>query len=82
MLDGNVAAGPLAEVLTVEATAASVTCATCSRTGAVATLRAYVDAPGTVLRCPGCSAVVMRMAEVPGRLLLDLSGVRVLELAR
>jgi hypothetical protein len=51
--DGNVLAGPLSEVFAVDVTAATVRCAHCGMTGAVATLRVYAHAPGSVARCPG-----------------------------
>ena len=38
----------------------------------------YADAPALVLRCPSCTEVVLRFAAQPGRLLLDLRGVRLL----
>ena len=43
----------------------------------------YVHAPGTVVRCPSCEQVLMRIVRQPGRgrYWLDLSGVRCLEFA-
>lgn len=77
-LDGNAAAGLLSELFTPEATAAEARCASCGRTGAVGAVDAYADAPGLVLRCPGCSEVLMRFARIGGRLVADLRGVRTL----
>ena len=74
-LDGNAAAGVLSEVFSAEATAAVVRCAACGAEGAVATVHVYANAPGTVLRCPGCDAVIMRFARIRGRLVADLHGV-------
>jgi hypothetical protein len=74
-LDGNAAAGMLSEVFAPEATAAVVRCASCGMEGAVATARVYSQGPGTVMRCPGCDAVIMRFAEIRGRLVADLRGV-------
>jgi hypothetical protein len=74
-LDGNAAAGLLSEVFTPEATAAEARCASCGRTGAVGEADAYADAPGLVLRCRGCDAVLMRFARIRGRLVADLRGV-------
>jgi hypothetical protein len=74
-LDGNAAAGLLSEVFTPEATAAFVRCASCGAEEAVATVRVYAQGPGTVLRCRGCDAVIMRFAEIRGRLVADLRGV-------
>jgi hypothetical protein len=75
-LDGNAAAGLLGEVFTLEATAAVITCAGCGATDAVAAALVYgAGGPGLVVRCPGCSGVLMRFARVRGRLHADLRGV-------
>ena len=72
--DGNVLAGPLREVFAVDVTAAVSRCASCGRTGPVATLRVYTHAPGLVARCPGCGEVVLRMTRGPASAWLDLRG--------
>ena len=74
-LDGNAAGGLLSEVFTHEATAAIVRCASCGAEGAVATVQVYSQAPGVVLRCPGCEEVIMRFARIRGQLVADLRGV-------
>jgi hypothetical protein len=74
-LDGNAAAGLLSEVFTPEATAAVVRCASCGSEHPVATAQVYAQGPGTVLRCPGCEAVIMRFAHIRDRLVADLRGV-------
>ena len=56
-LDGNAAAGDLADVFAFDVTTAMVTCAVCRHTQAVATLRTYLRVPGMVLRCASCDAV-------------------------
>ena len=50
-LDGNVAAGDLADVFAFDVTVAVTTCSTCHHAHPMAALRAYVQAPGLVLRC-------------------------------
>ncbi|MGH9031806.1 MAG: DUF6510 family protein [Acidimicrobiia bacterium] len=79
LLDGNAAAGALAEVLAPDMTAASTTCAACGDVRPVGELRAYVRAPGLVLRCATCQAAQIRLVRAPGRAWLDLRGVRVLQ---
>jgi Family of unknown function (DUF6510) len=79
-LDGNVAAGDLADVFAFDVTVAVTTCATCHHTHPMATLRAYVQAPGLVLRCFSCDAVQARFVRSPARAWLDLRGVEVLEI--
>jgi hypothetical protein len=79
-LDGNVAAGDLAEVFAFDVTVAVTTCATCQHTHPVAALRAYVQAPGLVLRCCSCDAVQVRLVRSPARAWLDLRGVHLLSI--
>lgn len=74
-LDGNAAAGLLGEVLSVEATTAIARCAGCGAEGPLATAQVYVHGPGTVLRCPECTGVLMRFARIRGQLVADLHGV-------
>jgi Family of unknown function (DUF6510) len=79
-LDGNAAAGALAEVFAAEMMLAVTTCGACGVEGPVGELPAYLDAPGLVLRCAACDAVQIRLVRGPQRVWLDLRGVRVLEL--
>ncbi|HEX6656728.1 MAG TPA: DUF6510 family protein [Ilumatobacter sp.] len=78
-LDGNAAAGDLADVFAFDVTTAVVTCAACQQTQAVATLHAYLRAPGMVLRCTSCDAVQIRLVRAPQRAWLDLRGITMLE---
>ena len=80
-LDGNAAAGTLAEVFVSDVTVAVTTCATCGASRPLAELRAYFQAPGMVLRCPGCGGVQVRLVRAGARAWLDLRGVQVIELA-
>lgn len=73
-VDGNALAGPLTEVFAVDITTAYARCASCARTGPVATLRIYGRAPALVARCPGCEAVVLRFNRTPTAAWLDLQG--------
>lgn len=79
-LDGNAIGGELLELFGVEMTVATCVCGSCAAAGPVAELHVYVRAPGTVVRCASCEAVVMRIVRGRDRTWLDLSGVRVLEL--
>jgi hypothetical protein len=80
-VDGNAIAGDLAEIFTVDVTAAVVTCAGCGRAGVVAELRLWGRAPGIVARCPACTDVVLRLVRAPDRVFLDLRGATRLELS-
>jgi len=78
--DGNVLAGPLAEVFALDITGTAAVCAGCNRVGVVAELRVYARGPGLVARCPGCTDVMLRYAETPHGRWLDLRGTAVLRL--
>jgi hypothetical protein len=77
-LDGNAVAGPLMELFTVDLTAATVVCAGCGRSAALATYTTYADAPALVLRCPDCAGVILRFSSRDGTVRLDLTGTRLL----
>ena len=75
-LDGNAAAGILSEIFVPDLTAARATCAHCGSTRAVGALLVYAHGMGTVVRCPGCDAVVLCVARTPTQVWLDLTGAR------
>jgi endogenous inhibitor of DNA gyrase (YacG/DUF329 family) len=78
-LDGNAAAGLLSEVFVFDVTAAQTRCGTCGTTAALGEYHVYADAPGMVVRCPTCEAMVMRIAQTPGHTWLDMRGVAALD---
>jgi len=80
-LDGNAIGGLLREIFTMEMTAANTTCAGCGAVNAIGRVAVYVHAPGTVVRCPECDAVLMRIVRGRGRYWVDLTGTRCLEFA-
>jgi hypothetical protein len=80
-VDGNAIGGLLREIFALEMTVAESTCAGCGRVEALGGVDVYMNAPGVVVRCPGCSSVLMRIVRSgDGRYWLDLKGVRTLEL--
>jgi len=72
--DGNLLAGPLADVFAVEVTTSIASCGGCGRSSAVAELVVYGPDPGLVARCPGCADVLLRLVRTPDSVWLDLSG--------
>lgn len=79
-LDGNAVTGALAELFAVDLVPADCTCAHCGRTRPLAQYDLYADSPALVLRCAGCTGVVLRYSSAGGRIRLDLSGTRLLVL--
>ena len=64
-LDGNAVGGLLSEVFGEDLTAALGTCPDCGRHAELATLRAFTQAPGVVLRCPVCDGVQLVVVRTP-----------------
>jgi len=75
-LDGNAAAGILSEVFVPDLTTARTTCANCGTVRALGALLVYAHGMGTVMRCPSCDAVVLRVARTGTQLWLDPTGAR------
>jgi hypothetical protein len=81
-LDGNAIAGLLQEAFGFDPSSARTVCASCGAEDHLGALIAYTTAPGAVLRCRGCEGVQLRVAtDGRGRMWLDLTGVRCLELS-
>jgi len=79
-LDGNAIGGLLLEIFGTEMTMSTGVCGTCGATGPIAELHVYVRAPGAVVRCARCEAVLMKIVRAGNRAWLDLRGLRSLEL--
>ena len=79
-LDGNAIGGLLLELFGVELTASACVCGACGMQEPMACLDVYVNAPGVVVRCCHCDAVMLRIVRAGERTWLDLSGTRTLEL--
>jgi Zn finger protein HypA/HybF involved in hydrogenase expression len=82
-LDGNAAGGILGEVFIFEMTTARAACAHCGATRPLGSSMAYVSEIGTVVRCPACDSVLIRVVrqdDGPQRYWLDLKGVEYLQL--
>jgi ribosomal protein L40E len=79
-LDGNAIGGELLEIFGIEMTVSTVVCRACGATGPIAEAVVYLRAPGTVVRCRTCSSVLLRIVRAPGRMWIDLGGVRTVEI--
>jgi hypothetical protein len=79
-LDGNAAGGILHAIFPFEMTTVEAVCAGCDEHHVMATVAVYKHGMGTILRCPSCDTVMIRVAEIEGHYWLDMRGVRVLRL--
>ena len=73
-LDGSAAAGAFSSALGVDASMINIVCAECGYQAPFAEERAYVEGPGTTLRCQRCASVIGRVATTPAGTWLSLSG--------
>jgi hypothetical protein len=78
-VDGNAIAGTLYGIFGGEMTAAGSVCAHCGETRRIAELAVYLRAPGTVVRCRACEAIVMVFVEIRGVMCVDLRGLEWVE---
>ena len=78
-LDGNAAGGVLGAIFPFEMTMAMATCSGCSTTSPLGAAMAYLHGMGTILRCPTCDTVLIRVAHIRGRYYLDLRGMQLLQ---
>jgi hypothetical protein len=79
-LDGNAAAGFMAEVFSFDVTSASAVCNGCGSTKSLGSLGAYGLTMGAILRCPVCDGALIRISRIAnGEHWLDLRGIRVLK---
>ena len=74
MVDGNAVAGLLQRLFGGDITALPGRCAHCHTVNFVGAMHAYVRAPGTVIRCPACGQVVLRIVETNRATYVDARG--------
>ena len=79
-LDGNAAAGLLAEIFAFDVTTAHAVCAGCGALAPVGSLAAYGLEMGAILRCPGCDTALIRVSRLERGYWLDLRGASVLRM--
>jgi hypothetical protein len=81
-VDGNAAAGILSELFVQDLTSARAKCAGCGMTRTIGALMVYAHGMGTVVRCPGCNGVVLRVARTPTHVWLDATGATSIVISR
>jgi len=78
-LDGNAIGGLLQEIFGTEMTTAVGTCAACGASSQIAQAVVYRRAPGTVMRCRTCTAVLLVVTQRREMKCVDLTGLATLE---
>lgn len=80
-LDGNMLAGTFADVFAFDVTTATARCASCGAVAELATAMVYASDAGSVVRCPGCDAVLATVVQGEGRLWFGLRGITAVQVA-
>jgi hypothetical protein len=75
-LDGSALAGAMSELFAVDITAAVGRCVGCGSSNPVGRIDVYLDAPGSVARCPNCQHVLIRLVRAADRIWLDMQGLQ------
>lgn len=81
-VDGNAAAGIMSELFVPDLTTARAKCAGCGTTQMIGAMVVYAHGMGTVVRCPGCDRVVLRLARTPTHVWLDATGATSIVISR
>jgi hypothetical protein len=80
-LDGSAAAGLLRQLFTFDVTVARILCNGCASTNPLAALLLYGQPMGSILRCPHCKAVLIRVVAREPEYWLDMRGVESLRIS-
>ncbi|HWF72213.1 MAG TPA: DUF6510 family protein [Solirubrobacteraceae bacterium] len=80
-LDGNAIAGLLDEVFGAELTSTERGCQSCGAVTRLGAHRVYRSA-GTVVRCPVCGDLALRITSLPDRYLVLMAGTWTVEVPR
>lgn len=78
-LDGNAIGGLLLELFGREMTDQQGCCDHCGAVNALGAVHVYVDAPGTIIRCPNCESVLIVIVQNPKSLRVSFEEIRWLE---
>jgi hypothetical protein len=81
VLDGNAAAGLLRQLFAFDVTVARIVCHSCASARPLAALRLYGQPMGSILRCPDCSAALIRVVVREPDYWLDMRGVESLRIS-
>jgi Family of unknown function (DUF6510) len=81
-VDGNAAGGMFSEIFVPDLTTARAKCAGCGAEGMIGSLPVYAHGMGTVVRCPKCDRVVLRVARTPQHVWLDATGATCIVISR
>ena len=82
MVDANAVGGILEAVFGADVTDVPGQCAHCHTVSLVGSMHAWVRVPGTVIRCPVCGEVVLRIVQTDRTTMVDARGAAYIAFAR
>ena len=74
VLDGNAVAGLMRDIFAEEMTTAPMECGGCGKVFGVGEMLVFGQAMGTIMRCPGCNNVMVRIVKTPRSFYVDARG--------
>lgn len=80
-LDGNVLAGPTADLFAFDLTATQGQCQSCADVAMLGEAMVYGQPMGFVARCRRCDNVLFVIVEYPGKKTISMRGLRWLQVA-
>ena len=78
-VDGNAVGGLLVELFGREMTDQHGCCDHCGAVNVLAAVHVYLDAPGTIIRCPNCESVLIVIVRNPKSVRISFGEIRWLE---
>jgi hypothetical protein len=79
VLDGNAAVRLLQDIFVADITLAQIRCEECNAVQGVGSLATYAAPMGAVLKCSCCDSILIRAAQTPRGLWLEMTGARCLK---
>jgi hypothetical protein len=79
-VDGNVLAGPLSELFSIDVTTATGRCEGCGDESVLARAMVYESGADFVVRCSGCDEVLLTLVRSPTDLRVEMRGLRLLRI--
>jgi len=78
-VDGNAVIAALSLATGTDVSLAAIVCAACGQRHPVAEAHVYLRCPGTVIRCPNCTAAEIVLVEIDHRIQLTVTNVATID---
>lgn len=81
-VDGNAIIGALSLATGTDVSLAEIVCGACGRRHAIAEAHVYLRCPGTVVRCPSCTATEIVLVEINHHIQFTVTNVATIDFAK